>query len=160
MPLILPIADGVPVVQAYMEYMPIMTPTAANSINTSGSIQPPGLNSTAGNSSVVCGGLADIYRTFTFGRTMTLVSQPADTQAQTAGQLLRLFQHHCAAVSSTCCPCNRHIQSCCYCMAPLPSARIPAPPPGCAWLDVLYLVKAYSSCDGSTCGLSDELGCS
>jgi len=52
--------------QAYHEYMPIRGPnsTAAAGNNSSSS----------GNSSEVCGGLADIYRTFRFGATMTLVS--------------------------------------------------------------------------------------
>ncbi|WIA10507.1 hypothetical protein OEZ85_010696 [Tetradesmus obliquus] len=52
-------------VQAYHEYMPIRGPnsTAAAGNNSSSS----------GNSSEVCGGLADIYRTFRFGSTMTLV---------------------------------------------------------------------------------------
>jgi hypothetical protein len=33
-----------------------LTPTAANIVNTSGSIQPASINSTANNSSVVWGG--------------------------------------------------------------------------------------------------------
>lgn len=62
------------VMQAYLEYMPITTPTINNSdANTSlpGNVGNS-TNSTAGNGAV-CGGLAGIYRTFTFGRTITLV---------------------------------------------------------------------------------------
>jgi hypothetical protein len=52
--------------QAYMEYMPITTPSGATTSNSS---------SSSSGSNTICGGLADIYRAFTFGSTMTLVRQ-------------------------------------------------------------------------------------
>jgi hypothetical protein len=59
-------------VQAYMEYMPITTPSGASTSNSSS-----GSSSSNGSSSndAICSGLADIYRVFTFGTTMTLVRQ-------------------------------------------------------------------------------------
>lgn len=64
--------------QAYHEYMPIRSPNSSvpSAGNSSSFVygNASSGSSSGANDSAVCGGLADIYRTFQFGRTMTLVS--------------------------------------------------------------------------------------
>lgn len=69
-----------------MEYMPITTPTSNSSGNNS--------------SSAVCGGLADVYRIFTFGNTMTMVG--CTGKANKRGHVCRWHEEHVSVHSAAC----------------------------------------------------------